>query len=213
MVSRIRRWYRVHRRSFRWRESRDPYEVLIAELLVKQTGVWKAEAAFHEVLALAPSPQRLAQLNESDLLPVIRPLGLTKRAGLLVELGRELVLRHNGRVPRSDAALMALPGVGRYTAGAVRSFAFGSRVALVDAMTARVYRRVLGLRSTQPAYADDGLWKVVEQVQPVRPRSFHLAVIDFATAVCRTRPRCEACPLADICAYRRAAARPPGRNS
>jgi A/G-specific adenine glycosylase len=202
IAARVRAWAREHGRRFPWRETRDPYQVLIAELLLQRTPYWKAERAYRSLLEVAPTPADLAAAPEATIHAIVRPLGLANRSRTLSALGRALVQRHRGRVPRSVDSLRALPGVGPYTAAAVCCFAFGKPATLVDGLTGRFYRRLLGLAANGEAHADRALWRAVSECQPTRPRTFHLAIIDLASLVCRfERPRCSECPVAGLCAY------------
>jgi len=202
VAARVRAWARVHGRRLPWRETRDPYRVLIAELLLQRTPYWKAQRAYSSLLKVAPTPADLAAAPEDTIHAIVRPLGLANRSRTLISLGRVLVQRHRGRVPRSVTSLRALPGVGPYTAAAVSCFAFGKPDTLVDGLTGRFYRRLLGLSVNGEPHADRALWRAVSECQPSRPRDFHLAIIDLASLVCRfDRPRCSECPVANLCAY------------
>lgn len=210
---RLRRWHGLHGRTFPWRSDPQPYRVLVAEILLRQTGAWKAERAFVELMQLAPNPLRLGLLDIDYLSPIIAPLGLVSRAATLLELGRQISSRHGGIVPGNAKDLMALAGVGRYTTNAVLCFGFGRSAPLVDGMTGRFYRRLLGLAGRTDADSDRDLWTRVEQLQPRRPALFHLAIIDLASTVCTPRgPKCGLCPVADICVSRSSSEREPVLN-
>jgi A/G-specific adenine glycosylase len=137
----------------------------------------------------------------SSITSVIRPLGLTKRAATLKALAQE-VTRLDG-VPDTIEGLLALPGVGRYAASATLSVAFDTRAAVVDGVTARVYRRYFGLDGDGPAPTDRELWDLVEKVTPHRHvREWNWAVLDLAATVCLPKvPRCSGCPLNGDCAW------------
>lgn len=193
-------WYRINGRTFPWRQTDDPFKLLIAEILLQRTPYWKVRPAYEALIALAPNARALARLQTGTIEPIIRPLGLLARVRRLVDLGRALVERHGGTVPHKLDDLMKLPGVGRYSASAILCHAFGVDVPLVDGLTGRVYRRVLGLDNRLEPHADKRLWAAVADVQPPNPSEFHLAVIDLASLVCRrTRPLCEQCPLMSVC--------------
>lgn len=193
-------WYRSNGRSFPWRQTRDPYRILIAEILLQRTPYWKVLPAYEALLLRAPTPAALSRVAAPELEPIVRPLGLITRAQALVQLGRTLVERHGGIVPREFNDLLQLPGVGRYSASAVRCHAFGVAEPLVDGLTGRVYRRLLGLEGAAQPHADKALWSAVAAVQPRNPSQFHLAMIDLASLICRRgRPLCASCPLAAAC--------------
>jgi A/G-specific adenine glycosylase len=117
-------------------------------------------------------------------------------------LGQALVTYHRGEVPRSERELIALPGIGPYVARAVRCFAYGASEPLVDRLTFRFYRRLLGLPLLERPARSPELWGTVRNLMPKRPRDFHLAAIDLTSLICRPKsPRCSFCPLSEICAY------------
>jgi A/G-specific adenine glycosylase len=195
-------WWKANARSFPWRETRDPYSVLVAELLLQKTPWYKVVRLYQSFLERYPSARELAVADVEDVRALISPLGLPKRAATLVALADALERSHGGDVPSDTAQLRRLPGVGEYTANAVQCFAFGRSRPLVDEVAARVYRRFFGLPARKRAYEDRALWSFVEDVLPRREaRDFALAVLDFASLVCTHRaPRCPTCPLRARCA-------------
>jgi A/G-specific adenine glycosylase len=197
-------WYQRYGRRFPWRVHPEPFAVLVAEVLLKQTGSWKAERAFVELIRLAPTPEALRATPLTQILRIVRPLGLHQRAQQLRQMAGVLVDQHGGGVPSSLSSLKLLPGVGDYIGRAVRVFALGKTEPLVDAMTSRFYHRLYGSRETRPAYLDTALWSRVQRLQPRKPSKFHLAVIDLAATVCTHRePKCESCPVRSFCRARR----------
>lgn len=200
----ILRWSAGNARSFPWRETREPFAVLVAELLLQKTASYKVIRIYEPFLRRYPSPGALANADPDEVRALLAPLGLPRRAQRLIELGRLLEDSHGGKVPRQHARLLALPGVGPYTANAVQCFAFGGRRPLVDEVVARVYRRFFGLPTAKRAYEDVGLWNFVEGLLPRhRARDFSLAVLDFASGVCTfKRPKCESCLLRGRCLSR-----------
>ena len=142
--------------------------------------------------------------RESSIATVIRPLGLMRRAATLRGMAREVVPL--GGVPRLDG-LLSLSGVGRYAAHATLIVAFGKRAPVVDGVSARVYRRYLGLPSDLPATSDPSLWEEVARATPPRAsKEWNWAVLDLAAEVCLpAKPRCGACPLVERCAFASAA--------
>ena len=148
-----------------------------------------------------PDAEHLARARVDSIVSVIRPVGLTSRAGKLRDLARDVVER--GKVPDSLEGLLALPGVGRYAAGATLSVAFNKHTAVVDGVTARVYRRYFGLAGDLPAVSDQELWSLVTDVTPKRSvREWNWAVLDLAATVCLPKvPRCSTCPLQANCAW------------
>jgi A/G-specific adenine glycosylase len=199
---RIRAWSARNARDFPWRETRDPYEVLLAELLLQRTRADLVPPVLDALLRRYPSPGRLAAASPDDVVELMRPLGFTHRSARLPHIGRELCARFEGEVPRTDDELMSLPGVGRYVASAVLVMAFGLSRPLLDPNVYRLLQRCLGVTSdrTRPR-DDDRLWSLVAAITPARdPRPVALGMIDLGAVVCRPRrPRCVVCPLRPRC--------------
>jgi A/G-specific adenine glycosylase len=197
-------WGDKNRRSFPWREEKDPFRILIAEVLLQRSRGVTVAKVYERLFARWPDARRLARAREESIASVIRPLGLTRRAATLKTLAREIDLR--GEVPASLLALSELPGVGPYAASATLAVAFGEREPTVDGVTARVYRRYFGLDAERPASTDRALWTLVHRVMPrTNIREWNWAVLDLAALVCVPRkPRCFECPLRQHCAWSRA---------
>ena len=199
-VRELRRWGRAHRRSFPWRETADPFRILVAEVLLQRSRGVTVAKVYEALFARWPDAGALARARVSSIGAVIRPLGLVRRAATLRAMAG-MVARDG--VPRDAARLEVLPGVGRYAASATLAAAYDRRAPVVDGVTARVYRRYFGLPTSAPAVADRALWELVERVTPVRAaRTWNWAVLDLAALVCvPSRPRCDACPLAATCTW------------
>jgi A/G-specific adenine glycosylase len=197
------KWWRQSARAFPWRETRDPYHVLVAECLLQKTASYKVIGTYPQFVDTYPTVEALASAAPAEVEKLIAPLGLPRRAQNLVFAARILRDQNGARVPRNADSLMRLPGVGRYTAHAVLCFAFGSPRPLVDEVVARVYRRFFGMTANGPAYADLELWDFVSSVVPNRgSREFAYAVLDLAAAICTVRnPKCFECPLTSQCAW------------
>ena len=200
----LRTWGRANRRSFPWRETDDPFQVLVAEVLLQRSRGKTVAKVYEELFRRWPTVEALSRARVSSIEAVIRPLGLTRRAVTLLALARE-VLRLGG-VPSSLEGLLDLPGVGPYAAGATMTVAFGRRAHIVDGVTARVYRRYFGLDGSGSASSDRELWAVVELATPQRDvRAWNWAVLDLAATTCLPQvPRCVTCPLQGHCSWSRA---------
>ena len=203
---RLLAWGRQNRRSFPWRETDDPWRVLVAEVLLQRSRGKTVAKVYEELFRRWPDAAALSRAREASIASVIRPLGLVRRASSLRAMAREVVLLKG--VPNDLDGLLAFPGVGRYAANATLVVGFGKRAPVVDGVTARVYRRYLGLVSDPPATADPELWRAVDEVTPHgASRDWNWAVLDLASEVCLpARPRCGTCPLAERCAYASAVA-------
>jgi A/G-specific adenine glycosylase len=200
----LSRWGAQNRRSFPWRETSDPFRILIAEVLLQRSRGVTVAKVYERLFSRWPDAEHLARARVHSIESVIRPVGLTSRAAKLRDLARSVV--DLGEVPDSLEGLLALPGVGRYAAGATLAVAFNKRSAVVDGVTARVYRRYFGLAGDLPAVNDKKLWSVVTDVTPKRSvKEWNWAVLDLAATVCLPKvPRCSTCPLQADCAWARA---------
>jgi A/G-specific adenine glycosylase len=197
----LRRWGGENQRSFPWRETNDPFQILVAEVLLQRSRGKTVAKVYEELFRRWPTAAELARARVPTIESVIRPLGLIRRASTLKELAREVV--RLGGVPRKLEGLLALPGVGPYAAGATFVVAFGGRAAVVDGVTARVYRRYFGLAGSGPPSTDRELWALVHEATPTRnARQWNWAVLDLASMVCVPKvPRCGSCPLATDCRW------------
>lgn len=196
-------WYRKYGRDFPWRNTADPFAVLVAEVLLRQTQAPRVVATYKEIVSLYPDAASLVGADLSWLKRLFIPLGLFSRSQYLVRIAKRLVEFHKGEVPSDESALRALPGVGRYATNAILCLAFGKPVPMVDEAVGRLLRRVLGLSCVTPAYEDSGLWRIAGSLVPQEnPKAFNLGLLDIATILCRKRkPNCNECPLTSVCEY------------
>ncbi|MYA50685.1 MAG: hypothetical protein F4045_05870 [Chloroflexi bacterium] len=196
-------WFRSNGREFPWRETLDPFHVLIAEVLLRQTQSARVVGTYTHLVAAYPDPASLAECNVDDLRKWFKPLGLVQRADRLVECSRRLVEDYQGQVPRNLRDLQSLPGIGRYSARATLCMAFNHPLPMIDEGAGRVLRRVLGLSDTGAAYSDVRLAASWEQFRPgSHAREFNLGLIDISAAHCHSRkPDCRSCPILAVCAF------------
>lgn len=196
-------WFNAHGRDFPWRRSTDPFHILVAEVLLRQTQAFRVVEPYSELIHRFPDAASLAGADLPSLRRWFKPLGLVRRADRLVRTAQLIVERHGGRVPKDVAELMTFPGLGLYSARAIQCVAFDVSVPMIDEGSGRLFRRVLGMVSKRPAYSDSKLLQAVEPLIPdASPRKFNFGLIDIAAAFCRPEhPRCEQCPLVESCAY------------
>jgi A/G-specific adenine glycosylase len=191
-------WYRRHHRDLPWRRTRDPYRVLVSELMLQQTQVSRVLGYYERFLERFPSLEALAQARAAHVREAWDGLGYYARARNLHALAREVVTERSAVLPREIHELRALPGIGRYTAGALASFAYEQRAALVDTNVARVIRRVFSPRA-KPAR----VWAIAESLLPRGGKAswtHNQAVMELGALVCVARtPRCAHCPVRAIC--------------
>jgi A/G-specific adenine glycosylase len=197
-----RLWHRQNGRRYPWRETSDPYQILIAELLLQRTRTDVVERTYPRFVATYPTSASLAAADPGDVESLLRPLGFVHRTRRLPELARALLERHAGRVPTTEGELLALPGVGRYVTNAVLTLAYGRRRPLLDPNVIRLLDRALGVGSARARPRDDAaLWDALADLVPTRhAREFALGLVDLGAVVCVRRPRCYECPLRPRCA-------------
>jgi A/G-specific adenine glycosylase len=195
-------WYRDHGRKLPWRETSDPYHILVSEMMLQQTQVDRVLPKYHEWLDKYPSLDALAAAAEADVSETWRPLGYNVRPRRLHAIARESVERYGGALPSDEQTLLSFKGIGAYTAGAIRSFAFRQRAAIVDTNVARVLFRVFVGRGEAKAHAmRKHLWKVSETLVPRKEVfDFNQALMDLGATVCVARkPKCLICPMLRMC--------------
>src|SRR5947207_9684178 len=199
-------WYRRKGRDLPWRRTSDPYHILVSEVMLQQTQVDRVVPKYHEWLVKYPSLEALASAAEDDVAETWRPLGYNIRPRRLHAIARESVSRYGGRLPSDRETLLSFKGIGAYTAGAIRSFAFRERAAILDTNVARVLFRVfVGAGDPKSHAMKRHLWSVSETLVPMRHVfDFNQALMDLGATVCVARnPRCLVCPMARACVWRR----------
>jgi A/G-specific adenine glycosylase len=186
-----------------WRRANDPYQILVSEIMLQQTQVDRVLPKYHEWLERFPSLEALASRPVEEAVQAWYPLGYNIRPRRLHSIAREAVARYNGELPADEETLLSFKGIGRYTAGAIRSFAFGQRSAILDTNVARVLFRVFVGKGDGKAHAArQHLWELSRVLLPVkRVFDFNQALMDFGAIVCPARkPRCASCPMSRACA-------------
>lgn len=193
-------WYAAGGRQLGWRRTRDPYAILVSEVMLQQTQAARVEPAWRAFLERFPSLSALAAAPCSEVLTAWRGLGYNRRAVNLHRCVTAIVERHGGAVPDDLAALRALPGIGDYTARAVLTFAFGRAMAPVDTNVARVLSRLVIGRPSSRSEAQ----RAADEVLPAgRAAAWAHALMDLGAQVCTARsPRCDECPVGSSCAWR-----------
>ena len=200
-------WYRTHARDLPWRrDAHDPYRVWIAETLLQQTQVTTAIPYYERFLARFPDVHTLAAARLDDVLKVWEGAGYYARARNLHSAAQEIVARFDGKVPSTVDELRTLPGIGRYTAGAIASIAFNRDAPVLDGNVTRVLCRYFNIADDpKKAGTQRGLWELAGKLVPHgRAGKFNQALMDLGATVCTPRhPVCSACPLRRGCAAQR----------
>lgn len=195
-------WFDSHQRDLPWRRTRDPYAIWISEIMLQQTTVESVIPIYERFMELFPTVDVLAVANPTDVLQAWAGLGYYKRARHLHEAAIEIVNRFGSRIPDHLSDLQSLPGIGKYTAGAIASIAFDQCVPVVDTNVARVVSRLFALEGDLKDTAlQKQLWEITEDLVPnKRPGDFNQAMMELGAIICSTdSPRCTLCPLAKPC--------------
>ncbi len=197
-------WFDARGRALAFRATRDPYAILVSEVMAQQTQISRVVEAWSRFLEHFPTVQALADATPADVLRAWQGMGYDRRALNLRRTARVIVDEHGGAVPRDVAALERLPGIGPYTARAVASIAFEQAVGAVDTNVRRVLGRVLG-GPAGPGLPAAWLQAAADRaVDPSRPGDWTHAVMDIGATLCRpVNPRCDACPVKAWCAFAR----------
>jgi A/G-specific adenine glycosylase len=197
-------WYRRHGRDLPWRKTRDPYSILVSEIMLQQTQVDRVIPKYHEFLERYPTLQALARAPLKEVKRTWYPLGYNIRPVHLHGIARETVARYNGRLPADEKVLRAFKGIGRYTAGALRSFAFSQDAAILDTNVRRVLGRVfLGPKRMKTLRGQKVLWELSAGLIPSgKAYDFNQGLMDFGATWCTPRnPRCPPCPMKGFCRF------------
>lgn len=203
---RLLRWFRRHGRDLPWRRTRDPYHILVSEVMLQQTQVSRVQGFYAAFLQEFPTLGDLARAPAARVRERWDGLGYYRRAANLHRLAQEIAARGEDTLPGDLDALQRLPGVGRYTAGAVLSFAFEEPAAAVDTNVARVIRRVFHPRLPRGGRHEQRVWETAERLVPRRGGAawaFNQGIMELGALVCTARvKRCGGCPVREGCRSR-----------
>jgi A/G-specific adenine glycosylase len=199
---RLMRWYRRVGRDLPWRRTRDPYKVLVSEFMLQQTQVSRVAEYYPRFLARYPTVRHLAVAEPAQVREVWEGLGYYRRAANLHRLAQVVVSEQEGRIPREPESLRRLPGVGRYTAGAVATFAYEQATPAVDTNVARVIRRAFHPRA-RGIRGEKRIWATGARLVPRAGNpawTFNQAIMELGALLCTARiARCGECPVSRVC--------------
>ena len=222
IIPALLRWYRKHGRELPWRNEKDPYRILVSEVMLQQTQVARVQAKYPEFLKKYPTFKKLASARTSDVVRAWRGMGYNNRAIRLHALSQKVVREHGAKLPHRIEDLGKLPGIGRYTAHAIACFAFGKKVPVVDTNVFRVMARLYPVNKRRILPSPDLVWELAGFHLPrANVHDWNQALMDLGSTICTAaRPRCESCPLKRYCPSAHAAPRKllrrsriePGRN-
>lgn len=199
----LKKWAQEHFRDFPWRHTQDPYAILVAETMLQQTKAERVVPVFEAFMERYPNLSVLTQASQDELAELIYPLGLLHRGLRLKELARIVSDRNGGQLPKDEADLLKLPGIGQYTARAICANAHYQPLAVLDTNIARILERFFGLARPKIRGRDLHLWRVAEAIAPKKQTwRWNLILIDFGALVCTAaKPKCPECPLSRKCTY------------
>ncbi len=197
---RLLKWYGLNGRDLPWRKTSDPYHILVSEVMLQQTQVDRVVPKYHEFLDHYPSFEDLAEAPVQEVKKTWYPLGYNIRPERLHSIACETVERYGGRLPSTTEELLSFKGIGRYTAGAIRSFAFNEDAAILDTNVMRVLHRVF-IAKGNPKMQKARLWELSESlIPPGKGYDFNQAIMDFGAICCTARkPTCDRCPMKPFC--------------
>ncbi len=203
---RMLEWYATYGRDLPWRRTRDPYAILVSEVLSHQTQIARVVPVYERLLGRYPTVMALARAPLAEVKAITDPLGYKIRGRWLHSAALRVAERPAATVPETMEELRSLPGVGRYTAGAVMNFAHHRDAPVLDTNVARLLRRYFGLAGTPRARTNE-LWSLAAAVIPKgKGYLINQALMDLGAMICRARaPRCDACPLRRSCDFTRRA--------
>jgi len=198
-------WYALHGRDLPWRHTRDPYHILVSEMMLHQTQVARVIEKYNEWLAIYPTFEALAAAPLDAVRQLWRPLGYNFRPERLHKIAKLVVNELDGKLPNQLDELTAFRGIGRYTAGAILSFAFHQDAPIVDTNVRRLITRIFSIRGDPTRVAvKRRIWQLAEEMIPAgKAHVFNQALIDFGALVCTARdPACSSCFINEMCAWR-----------
>jgi A/G-specific adenine glycosylase len=198
---RLLKWYAQHGRDLPWRHTRDPYHILVSEIMLQQTQVDRVLPKYQEWLVKYPTMEDLAEAPLADVKKTWYPLGYNIRPVRLHSIACDSVARYGGSLPRAPEKLLAFKGIGRYTAGAIRAFAFHEDAPILDTNVRRVLQRIFVGGGQPKKTQSTALWNLSQAMIPKgRGYDFNQALMDFGATVCTARkPYCLLCPMKDFC--------------
>lgn len=200
--AKLKKWYAANARDLPWRQTNDPYRIWISEIMLQQTTVAAVIPYFERFLQQFPTVSSLASAEPSEVLRLWEGLGYYSRARNIHKAAQVIVDEYNGQFPEDVDTLQQLPGIGRYTAGAIVSFGFDQRAPIVEANTLRLYSRLIGFEGDpRSSEGQNLLWDFAEAILPrTNPGNFNQALMELGGTLCSIKePKCNLCPVRQNC--------------
>jgi A/G-specific adenine glycosylase len=200
---RIISWYKKNGRLYPWRKEKDPFKVLVAEMMLRRTKADQVVPVYEQFCREFPNVETLARATREDVENILRPLGLKWRVPAFTMMAREVVEKYHSRIPDNREGLISLPGVGEYVAGAVLSVAYGKNEWLVDSNIVRIFKRYFGIKTSKEGRRDKHVIEMAKiYVSGKEPGRATMGILDITALICKPRkPECEKCPLRIHCHY------------
>jgi len=197
------RWFHRNERSYPWRNTRDPFKILIAEMMLRRTKADQVKPVYERLFSEYPDVKSLAAAEDEKIKKILYSLGLRWRTSAFRLVAREIKKKYDCRVPATRDELIKLPGVGEYVAGAVLSVGYGKKEWILDSNIVRVFRRYFGIKTSKEGRRDRHVIEMAKRYIDCKdPRRANLAILDFAALICTPRkPACKKCPLRLGCKY------------
>ncbi len=195
-------WYHKNRRDLPWRQTNDPYKIWLSEIMLQQTQVKTVIDYYHRFLTRFPTIQDLATANEEEVLTLWSGLGYYSRAKNLHQAAKQIVEKNDAKFPSDPKEILSLPGIGKYTLGAIASIAFKQVLPLVDGNVMRVYSRVFAIKGNpQESKFQKKIWEIAKELVPQNnPGDFNQALMELGATICSpTSPNCPSCPIKKLC--------------
>lgn len=199
-------WYVQEKRDLPWRKTKDPYKILVSEIMLQQTQVDTVIPYYERWIERFPDFQTLATAKETDVLKFWQGLGYYRRAKMLHRNAQVICKEYHAELPQDPKTLLTLPGIGRYTAGALASIAFEKKAPLLDGNVIRILTRLFAIaENVSDKKTIERLWKIAENLLPDKKiGDFNQALMELGATICFPRsPNCETCPVANLCDGRR----------
>jgi A/G-specific adenine glycosylase len=207
--NKVIRWFNKNKRDYPWRETHDPFRVLIAEMMLRRTKADQVKQVYDRLFAEYPGIEAMAKARDEELEQILYPLGLKWRTPAFGLVAREVQAKYRCRIPEEREELTTLPGVGEYVAGAVLSIAYGKKEWIVDSNIVRLFKRYFGIKTSKEGRRDKHVVELAKAyVSGKDPRKANLALLDFAALMCLPRnPRCTQCSLSITCHHKNKSAK------
>jgi len=201
--AKLLRWFNRNERKYPWRDTSDPFRILIAEMMLRRTRADQVKPVYEQLFLEYPDVESLADAEVEKIEEILYPLGLRWRTPAFSLVAKEIKEKYGSRVPETRDELRKLPGVGEYVAGAVLSIGYGKKEWMVDSNIVRVFKRYFGIETSREGRRNKHVIEMAKlYVNCKDPRKANLAILDFAALICTSRnPACKKCPLEIECRY------------